>query len=265
MHRNKGLSVSVSFGHNASKWLAELLNHPKQGVKAFHELKFKHHRPWKRAFKNELEHGLDHKMFKPYWNFVNKEMETHHVFDSNSWSGYTIPNLVHLTNLYYVIYVTRNAVDWLHSVTLTSSYNRFMNNLNSFPMSDLPRVAWDKMGRPFKSNFDDFTAWERMCLSWAKSYYMPIWLKSEIDQSVFVYRMEDLTSGNEAQKLVRSFGIKLSNKKVRSIQGKDINSHIRGDNKKTTQKIWNSWNKEQQKAFNKICGEGMEHYGYKIQ
>ena len=264
MHRSKGLSVSIAFGHNASKWLAELLNRPKQGVVAYHELKFKHYRPWKRAFRDELEYGVDSDKFKAYWDVVNNEMKTHHVFDTNSWAGHTIPDLANLTYLYYVIYVTRNAIDWIYSVTLTSSYNKLMNNLDSFPMYGLPKAAWDKLGRPFKNNFDDFTAWERMCFSWAKSFYMPAWLESNIDQSVLVYKMEDLVSGDSAQDILRKFSIKLSNRKVRGIQKNNINRHLNDAQKKTTRQIWNSWDTEQKEAFKTICGEGMDYYGYEI-
>jgi len=264
MRRNKGLSVSIAFGHNASRWLAELLNQPKQGVMAYHELKFKHYRPWKRAFRDELKFGIEDKRFQPYWDALNKDTRTHHVVDINSWAGHTIPDLVNLTYLYYVIYVTRNGIDWLHSVVSTSSYSRFMENLERFPMSELPKVAWEQMGKPFKDNFEDFTAWERMCISWAKSFYMPIWLKSNIDQTVLIYKMEDLTSGDSAQNILRKFSIKLSNRKVRGIQKNNINRHVKDAQKKTTRQIWNSWNTEQKEAFKTICGEGMDYYGYEI-
>lgn len=264
MRGRKGLSVSIAFGHNASKWLAELLHRPEQGVAAYHELKFKHYRPWKRAFQDELKYGIADKRFKSYWDAVNQDMRKHHVFDSNSWSGHMIPELANYTRLRNVVYVTRNGIDWLYSVTSTSSYNIFMRHPKSWVMHDLIKIAWENMGKPFKDNFDDFTVWEKMCLSWAKSFYVPAWLESNIEQPVLVYRVESLTGGDKAYHLLDKFSLSLAPRQIRKLQKQKINQHVVNDAEKDTKSIWRSWTSEQQEAFRVICGEGMDYYEYKI-
>jgi len=254
----EGLSVSAVLGHNASKWLAEALN--RQHVKGYHQRLFKMcgFKGWQAAFKYQLNHPIDAKKFQPYWSAVESDIKKgYDVVDTNIWPSYAIPTINNYYPLKYVLYVTRNGIKWLYSVTNASSYRN--RRLDHFGIDTYLQQYWEILGRPFKL-WKHWTYWERLCLYWSTSYHMPKWLEAQ-GIAVYRYRMEDLVGGVELYELYDLFGIDIEDYEVLHIQQRNVNQHITS---KYVSAIWKNWSATQIDTFKQICGDGMDYYDYSI-
>lgn len=268
MRSNKGLSVSAALGHNASAWLAEALNLPNHKIKSYHQRLFKvcNFGSWSEAFKYQLDNPIDAPGLAPYWKAVNKEInEGFDVFDANVWPAYLIPALNNHLPLKNVIYVTRNGFKWMYSVSIASGYRSQLRNeshqynTDYFSIDDYLRQYWEVLDRPHK-DWSKWGNWERLLFYWSTSYHMPRWLESQ-GIKVHVFKMEDLVSNLELRRLYGLFGLKGNAGRRRRMQKRNVNQHIEP---KSPKDIQESWSKERLEDFVRICGEGMEHYGYEI-
>ena len=269
MQSDKGLSISAALGHNASAWLAEALNLPGRNIKSYHQRLFKvcNFGGWSDAFKYQLENPIDAPRLTPYWNAVNKEISKgFDVFDSNIWPAYLIPALNDHYPLKNVIYVTRNGFKWVYSVSRASGYREHLQDklhhyqTNHFGIDGYLRQYWEVLDRPYK-DWSEWGNWERVFLYWSTSYHMPKWLERR-GVKVHIFKMESLVSNTmELRKLYKLFGFGGNAKSMQKMQEQNINQHIESKNPKD---IRESWSKERLEDFVRICGEGMEHYGYEI-
>lgn len=256
MHSEKGLSVSAVLGHNASKWLAHALN--RQHVRGYHQRLFKMcgFGNWRKAFRYLLDHRVDDQRLRPYWEAVNADVKKgYDVIDTNVWPSYLVASINHYYPLKHIIYVTRNGMNWLHSVSRASSYRR--KDLRLFGVNQYLKLYWELMGEPFK-DWWEWSHWERLCLYWSTSYHMPNLLEKQ-GFKVHRYRMEDLVGGAEIYELYDLFGLDVRGSKVQQIQQTDVNSHIA---KASVRDIWRGWSHEQRNDFRRICDEGQAYYDY---
>jgi len=261
---DKGLSISAVLGHNASKWIAEALNKPEQGIKGYHQRLFKmsNFSHWTNAFAYQLDNPINGSKIKPYWDAVNSDVSAgYDVFDSNIWPAYIIPKLNKYYPLKHVIYVTRNGIKWMYSVSKKSSFHNQLhtNNEDSFIMNRYLKQYWKVLDEPWK-DWEDWTAWEKICLYWSTSYHMPQWLRDK-GIEITVFRMEDLVGGTAIYDLYDLFGLKADENSIQRMQQTNINQHIKPQ---PIRGIWNTWSQEYKDSFRDVCTDGMDFYDYQV-
>ena len=267
-------------GHCGTKWLANVLHRPHQGIICYHEKKYnlapsnRLHRVWVKlrgrlkkeaawyyALRHELTNGLD-SYYEAYFKFIKKQMRLYKVAgDSNSWIMARIPEVHAKLPIHCVIHLIRNGIQNVHSMFNTSR----SNSVNTWLYTHYFPWYWKLLGNsPGELNSYISCEWDYWCYNWSLNLYMPKWMKDRIGPNrVLIYRLEDLLGNVEIladliQKLNPDADLAVD--ELMALQEKDINRKTQTD--RSPKALWSSWTNEQRQAFNRICGSTMKHYGY---
>ena len=228
----------------------------------FHEQLFEKTRfNWYTAKKHELTQGID-SAFDGYWTFIAQQLQTYRILgDANSWTPSTIPDLDSRFGVDQVIYLVRNGIQNVHSFF----YHSARISRDDWLYTHFHRRYWEILGCP-GGDWDNYTDWARWCFYWQINQAMPAWLADQLGgERVLIYRFEDLLHDSDVlAKLIEEINpeARLSAQELKVLQQTDINQKIRGD--RSPEAIWSQWTDEQREVFKRICGPGMEHYGYSI-
>lgn len=262
-----GYYLIVGSGHSGSKWLAHVLNKPRQGNQCFHELKWKVAHAiggWPAISRYEAVHGVNAAAFRDYWIEIRARLEKYgYVGDSNAFGSCMVPEAHAVQPLAAIIYLVRNGIQVVHSIATRSAVWR-KAPLTSWAMGDKIRRYWAIAGRPYKQRWQDWTRWERTCLWWAMNATMPNWLREKLPSvPIHICRLEEVITHLDAlATLLWCFNVRLPKPRLRRLQQRDINRKVKGDRRPKA--LWARWTPGQRTAFRVICGKAMETYGYRI-
>lgn len=262
--------VVTGVGHAATKWLATVMHHPDQNVVFYHEplMHLKRGR-WMRA--RHLEMDEDAECPSDYRAFIENNLRSHRVVgDVISWLPLaTVTVLKKWFDVRRVIFLVRHGIPQLHSIATKSLMNR--HGTDSFLYAKYVRRYWELAGSPGK-DWPKWTRWEMMCLWWSTNAFMPDLAAKHVPTEI--HCMEDLTQDieyligfcrvinlhTETPKLKELQSYNVDRPDLERLQGQDINRKVPGD--RTPEFLWSKWTREQQDAFRRICGPGMEKFGY---
>ena len=256
------LVIVTGIGHAATKWLTTVLHCPQWGV-AFH------HEPlmgivpqargrWERA--RRLEMNEDAECPSDYYSFIEDNLRSHRIVgDVMSWLPLaTMTVLRKWFDVRRTIFIVRHGIPQLHSIATKSLMNQ--HSTGSFLYNEYLRCYWEMIGAPGK-DWEKWTRWEMMCLWWSTNAFMPDMAARY--GPVEIHRMEDLTRDVEYLTMFcRVFNIHTQIPELKELQGKDVNRKVSGN--RTPKFLWSKWTREQQDAFRRICGPGMERLDYDI-
>jgi hypothetical protein len=251
--------VVTGIGHAATKWLAMVLDQPRQGIRFEHEPLMKLVKPdWTRARIAELE--SDSNYFAKYWSYVKAQLDQFRIYgDSMSWepTGFLMVN--EQVEINRVIFLVRNGISQLHSIWNVSLLDQ--SHPNDWLYDIYLKRYWELAERP-APHWENWSHWQRLCLWWNTNAFMPKivneWLPSA---KVEIQKMEALTGDLHAlQIFCRSFGLSLGKETLRKLQGQDVNRKIKGN--RLGRYLWQQWSEQQRADFRQICGPGMKELGY---
>jgi len=254
-----------------SKWLANVLDDPIRGVKFTHELASPDNGIitnfwWDGRQRHALQYGVG--SFAAYWRILRDLLANFRVVgDAISWVPLLVPDMHEQVPVRKVIYLVRNGIQQVHSLWNNTSW-RYYHNANDTNENDVRwnyeymlHRYWDMLSRPGQ-DWHEWSEWERICLMWQANTVVTKWLNDLIPGVyVGVHRLEDLIGDISAlRRLVENVGLQLDDGELVSWQEYDMNRLTKGDRSPAT--LYASWTLDQQNAFDRICGSGMEEYGY---
>jgi len=280
-------------GKTGTTWLSEALNHPKTGIICLDEGKFpqpnkmrdrlrkitwlqrlwtwyRGRHGWLGTVDNRLlgwntwldyaEYELDHGLglrFDTYFKSVEEQLGRYiAVGDSHSWDPLMIPQVNERISVSRIIHLVRNGIPNVQALAV--------HNAELFERSTVIRRQLDRYREMFDGECAN--AWEYWCFWWSVNLVVPDWLRTNLPGiPVDIYRLEDLTKDiGQLEQILDSLNPGSSGKipSLKRIQKKNDNRDETGD--QAPADIWGLWTDEQRKAFQRICGDAMEHYGYKI-
>ena len=235
-------SVVAGSGRCGTSWLTSVLD-SQLGVTWYHHFREEMtEKPWELL---DLKDPSD-PIFQQYWRWIKGELHIGPVGDSNSWPPHLLPAANEVVPIGRVIYMTRNRIQQLHSITTTSP---------AFKKHILPEVAQVKLRTLYDiapevpdKPYGDWTRFEKMCLMVKANDFMPDWLR-EKGLAVDVYSLEELTT--DLDKL-RELAPGLDDDQLSEWQQKDINRKTEGGRAPST--IWRKWSVERRRAYKSIVG-----------
>jgi len=252
--------IVTGIGHAATKWLAMVLNQPKQGVKFEHEPLMRVSRPtWIAARAAELR-GAEDSFFAKYWPHARQNLKRHRIYgDAMSWEPIALRMVNEQIKVGKVIFLVRHGVPQLHSIWNASLWKR----KDKWLYGTYLKEYWKLAGKPFK-DWDKWTRWEQICLWWDTNRFMPRLAREWLpDAKIEVRRMEDLTgSVKELSHLCKSLGLAIGGPELHRLQGQDVNRKVEGN--RAPAHLWKQWSEKQRADFRRICGRGMKELGYRM-
>lgn len=256
-------------GHCGTKWLAEALNRPWDGMACSHELMvaksgFKK-KGWWPCAKFVMENGLDER-FDPYFSYIDKVTKSSIFGDAHSWPTIIVPELVGARKVKRIIYLVRNGIQNVHSFDVhTSNINMAVNH--GF-FSKFVRREVELFGGPFEPQrpWKSLSRFHVICFWWASQIEAIEWIrKSNPGIKVEVVRLGDLVAPGRKDlfDLAKLISPSATADRLEDIKGKDINRKVSGDRnpKRLFSQVWEANERE---AFKAICGPVMEEFKYAI-
>lgn len=252
----------TGIGHAGTQWIAHALDRPEQGVRFVHELAYNATKiTWAKRQMLGLEKGLAAQEFNPYWDAVKDKPGVRWLGDSMSWHPIEAAQVAAIGAFERIIYLVRNGIQQLHSIAYHSTWG---NVRPDHPIYGLYLKRYWDMARPGPV-WEKWTPWEKLCLWWETNDFMPAWLNGYFqgDRDLFTFRFEDLvTRPVLLQELFAQFDLPLTEEEARNLQAVDKNRKVAGD--RSPEVLWAKWRPDQREAFRRICGPGMERFGYEI-
>lgn len=235
--------VIAGSGHCGSLWLARVLG-AGTDIKWYHERRRALAGKWLEACRL----GPDHERFDEYWKRIKGELRHTDVGDSNSWMPILLIEANKIVPIKRVIYLVRNPIQQLHSLTRTSYvWSKDPGQLSPIAMTYLA-VLHMSSGLN-KTTWDDWTHWEKLCLLVRANDVLPDILRAN-GLSVDVYALETLTTDPRA---LLELAPDLSLDEARAWQKRDINRKVYGD--RSPQALWLKWTPEQRDGFERVVGK----------
>jgi len=243
----------VAGGHCGTRWLANTLHRPEEGVVFYHERKNRLMGGWSRPWRIELASGLGHSAFKTYFDTVGKELKRYRIVgDSVSWLPSSVPNVNEVVPVNRIIVLVRNGILQVRS---KSSCHGMGGHIEA-----CIHDTWERFDKPF-GDWANMTDWEKWCFDWWSNYAYADWLRKQLpDTPQEILRLEDLTSDAECLELLFA-SFKLSRKDIATYQKKRVNPHVPP---LTPERVWQRWSSAQKEAYRRICGEAALKLGYRV-
>jgi len=252
----------AGIGHCGTKWLSVVLNQPEQGVRFFHQHKYRISKmSWNSWQQVEDKTMVWEEYLEKYAAPFRKAIQKYRIVgDAISWMPLSIPKVHQYLPISRILYLVRNGIPSLHSLMTHSPFAPPYHNQWLFGV--YLRRYWLLAGQPLKP-WKRWSRWERTCFWWQTNAFMPGWLHHQLRIPVEVYRLEDLTQNVVMlEELTQSLGLKIGRATLQKMQRKDINRKVEGSRDPAV--IWNAWTGQQRREFRTVCGVGMKKRGYKI-
>lgn len=239
-------SVIAGSGHSGSAWLSYVMD-SQSGVTWYHHMREEMTgKPWELL---DLK-APDDPIFNQYWRWIKGDLGAGNVGDANSWPPHLLPQANEVVPIGQVIYLTRNGVQQLHSLSTTSP--ALCRDLYPRPMPKAAevklRALYDIAPEAPDKDYEDWSRFEKLCLMVAANDFMPDWLRAN-GLIVGVYAFGDLLSGLDA---LRELAPGLDDGQLKKMQQTDINRKTKGGRAPST--IWRKWAPEQKAAYRAIVG-----------
>ncbi len=248
-------------GHCGTKWLAQALNHPQQGIECFHEEKLNWiTQNWQECLEYEAAYGVAG-LYRTYFAFIHQELQRYAaVGDSHSWEVNRIPEVNAWQPIDRLILLVRNGIQTVNSLYY---WTRGVSP-DDVLYTDQLRWYWTLIGSP-GGDWNQYTPWARWCWRWRANQATGQWLEQQLQgqTSLRVVRLEDMVADVEALADLITWlhpDATPDLAELRRLQVIDVNRKMRGD--RSPEAIWDTWSAEQRAVFAEICGPAMDHYGY---
>ena len=236
-------SVITGSGHCGTTWLATVLNEGTDTTWFHHLREDLLDKPWQ-----ELDrYAPGHKTYNRYWSWIESEAQYGSVGDANSWPPYMLPQVNEKYPIDRVIYLTRNGVQQLYSLTTKSPM------LSKDPLPEAAEAKLKALYDIGTSNsamrLDQATRWEKLCIMVAANDFVPPWLIVQ-GLPVEVYSLDDLITDTD---LLKELAPNLTRTAIKKWQKTDLNRKVEGARSPRT--LWGKWTSEQQAAYREIVGK----------
>ncbi len=235
-------SVIASSGHAGTSWLATVLDDQPDTTWYQHFREEMTDKPWEVLDLLSPDDGI----FNNYWRWIRGELNLGDVGDANSWPPHLLLAVNEVVPIDRVIYLTRNGVQQLNSLTTTSP---------ALKRDPLPEAAEAKLAAlydiaPFVPDkpYGQWTRFGHLCLMVAANEFMPTYLRLH-GLTVDVYSLEELTTNLDT---LRELAPGLDDATLEKWQKKDINRKTEGGRAPST--LWRKWEPEQREAYKLIVG-----------
>ncbi len=232
-------SVIAGSGHCGTTWLASILDSQPGATWHHHFRELMARQSWEVL---DLK-APDAPIFNQYWLSIRAQLKEGAVGDANSWPPHLLTDVNKVQPIDRVIYLTRNGIQQLHSLTTKSPI------LSRDPLHPAAEAKLEALYFLFNGHdipYADFTRWEKLCLAVSANKWMPDYLRSA-GLNVDDYSLEELTT--DLDKLAE-LAPELDEETLANWQKTDINRKVEGSRAKSS--IWRNWTKEQRAAYKEI-------------
>ena len=240
-------SIITGSGHCGTVWLSTVLNEGTDTTWHHHLRDELTDQPWW-----NLDHlTLENLIYNRYWSWIESEAQHGSVGDANSWPPYMLPAVNERFKIDRIIYLTRNGVQQLHSLTTKSP---------ALSQSPLPEAAEAKLAALYDAAvhvnkpYSEWTRWERLCLMVAANDFMPLWLAGQ-GLPVEVCSLDDLivVKGRHTDTdLLKELAPNLTKTKLKKWQKTDLNRKVDGE--RSPAMLWRKWTAERKDAYREVVG-----------
>jgi hypothetical protein len=202
-------------------------------------------------------HPPDHELYDQYWRWIRGDLDLGNVGDANSWPPHLLPAVNKVQPIDRVIYLTRNGVQQLHSLSTASPTLKRdpLPKVAEVKLKALWDIAWD-LAEVYKQvlewpekPYGDWTRFEKLCLMIAANAFMPGHLHGQ-GLKIEAYNLEWLVNDIDT---LAEHAPELDKKTLKEWQKTDINRKVKGGRAPVT--LWRNWSEEQREAYKAIVGE----------